>query len=62
MKILRVFEIEELRRAHIVAMYARKHINFDRALSQCSYIDNASCLQPKVSSNISVILLSLKGV
>ena len=48
MKILRVFGIEERRRAHIVAMYARKHIKFDGALSQYPYIDNASCLQPEV--------------
>ena len=47
MKILRVFEIEERRRAHVVDMH---------------FIDNASCLQPEVSDTGSVILLSPEGV
>ena len=50
------------RRAHIVAMYARKHIRFDGTLSQHPYIDNESCLQLEMSNTESVILLSLEGV
>ena len=62
MKVLRVFELEERRRAHLLAMYARKHIRFEGTLSQYPYIDNASCLQTKVSNTESVNLLSLEGV
>ena len=50
------------RRAHIVAMYASKHIRFDGTLSQHPYIDNESSLRLEISNTESVILLSLEGL
>ena len=55
-------ELEERRRAHIVTMYARKHIRLDGTLSQYPYSDNASCIQPGLSNTELVILLSRESV
>ena len=62
MQIILDFGIEERRRAHIVAMYARKHIRLDGILSQFPYIDKSTCLHPEVNKTKLVILLSLEGV